>query len=52
MEVRVFFGDTGTLVTTFETLRKTRKESVNSHQVRVITQVGGKFRDVDRSRGG
>ena len=51
-EVRVFFGDTGTLVTNFETLRKTRKESVNSHQIRVITQVGGKFWDVDRSRGG
>ena len=51
-EVLVFFGDVGSLVTNFETLRKTRTESVNSHRVRVITQVGGKFRDVYRSGGG
>jgi len=33
-------------------LRKTIREGVSSLRVRVIKQVGGKFKDVDRSGGG
>ena len=48
-EVRIFFGGPWTLETNFKPLSETSEEIVNMGTVRMIMQVTGKLRNINRS---
>ena len=47
-EIRVFLRNPRTLETNFKTLGKASKDSLNRFPVRLIMQVKGKLRDINR----